>query len=79
MNALPREILEFVEAAVDKEIRCYRPPAGKIFRRVKARCRREGWALNRGEEQQVLMTAFHYIKALRPRTRQRRITESGHI
>jgi hypothetical protein len=77
MHTLPTEILVMIEDAVDKEIRCYRPPAGSIFRRVKGRCRREGWALNRVEEHQLAAVAIDYVRALRPRSRTRRILE-GH-
>jgi hypothetical protein len=64
-----------IEAAVDQDIRCHRPPAGKIFRRVKRRCRHEGWALNGVEEQAVLTAAGEYVRALRRRTRQPRILD----
>jgi hypothetical protein len=36
---------------------------------------REGWALNKLEEHQVLTVAFDYVRALRPRSRTRRIFE----
>jgi hypothetical protein len=64
-----------IEDAVDKEIRCYRPWPAKVFRRVKRRCLREGWALNKVEEHQVLSVAFDYVRGLRPRSRTRRIFE----
>jgi hypothetical protein len=74
---LPPEILVMIEDTVDKYVRCYRPPAALVFRRVKHQCRREGWALNKAEERELLTAAWEYTHALRRRTRQPRLIGNG--
>jgi hypothetical protein len=64
-----------IEDSVDRALRTYRPPPWKVFRQVKRRCRREGWALNKLEESAVLSAAWEYTRSLRRRTRQIRILD----
>ena len=76
-DELPPEILAMVEGAVDKDLRCYRPPLELVLRRVRRQCRREGWALNDWEEHKLVIVIRGYIDALRRRTRQPRLIGDG--
>jgi hypothetical protein len=73
LNMLPAEVLALVEEAVDKLCRTHKPAADVVFRRVRWRCRRDGWALNATEEQQLHAVTYTYVANLRSRPRVRRL------
>jgi hypothetical protein len=47
--------LNLITATVDRDLRCHRPSRVTIFERVRRRCYRAGWALNRQEEREVTL------------------------
>jgi hypothetical protein len=73
--SLPREVLDLIEKAVDRDLRSYRPRPATIFDRVKWRCRRGGWALNGTEEMELHRTIDAYLESLGTRPRIRHITD----
>jgi hypothetical protein len=73
---LPHEGLQIIEAAVDRELRLYRPRAEPILDRVRKRCRRAGWALNPEEAVELQHIVQAYIGGLRPRPRPQHITDT---